>query len=76
MFRRVNAERCLGHLVSAVRAVTGAGASWAETVALGWRLANQAYEISGSQPGSQQRQAQVDVRPPITRTCTVPICDR
>jgi hypothetical protein len=37
--KRFNTERWRGHLVSAMRAVTRAGTSWTETVAVGWRLA-------------------------------------
>jgi hypothetical protein len=67
---KITTARCLGDLVSAVRTVTRAGASWAETVALGWRLAAEfdhaniyeGNEISESRLGSQQRQTQGDVR--------------
>jgi hypothetical protein len=74
-FRRANPERSLGNLLSAVRAVTRTGANWAETVALGWRLAtefdhasiNEGNQISGSRLGSQQRQTQDDAWPlPVT----------
>jgi hypothetical protein len=70
-FRRVSAERCLGNLASAVRAVTRTGSNWAGTVALGWRLGtefdranvNERNEISGSRLGSQRWQTQGDARP-------------
>jgi hypothetical protein len=71
MVGKVTTARCLGHLASAARTVTRAGANWADTVALGWRLAaefdpasiNAGQAIPVSQVGSQQWQPQADVRP-------------
>jgi hypothetical protein len=64
---RISTERYLGNLASAVRALTRAGAGWAETVALAWRLAaevDHANIAEGNQiSGSQRLQAWDDVWP-------------
>ena len=69
--RKASTARCVGHLVSAVQTVKRAGANWADTVALGWRLAaefdqadiSEANQIRERLMATQPRPTPGDIRP-------------